>query len=304
MNEKQIEARLFFSNSVIAHKIDTDKIIFSDESRFCLTNDGIWRWYRKNEKTNDIYDEKNKYQQGIMVFGAIGLNYKSKLIVCEKTVDEIEYRRLINDSQIENDLNQLYLPGSYIFMQDGAPAHTSHCSCLFFKKRFSFLKFWPANSPDLNPIEHLWGTIKRILKKEKISNKEELIEKVQNIWNSFPQNSINELVLSFIGRLKLVIQEEGKSISDILRKGIHNFPNDVQIDQNKILDLSKIIENYDPTVDDNPIEFVSKRPFTLDEDMLLLHYYSQIGPQWTFMATKFLYRTPTSLSRRWKYLRK
>lgn len=61
-----------------------------------------------------------------MVFGVIGLNSKSKLFVCEKTVDEIEYLCLINDSQIENDLNHVYLPGFYIFMQDGAPSHTSY----------------------------------------------------------------------------------------------------------------------------------------------------------------------------------
>lgn len=75
-----------------------------------------------------------------MVFGAIGFNYKSKLIVCEKTVDEIEYRRLINESGIENDLNSIYPDHSYIFMQDGAPAHTSFSTILFLKKDLTYLK--------------------------------------------------------------------------------------------------------------------------------------------------------------------
>lgn len=39
----------------------------------------------------------NKFEQGIMVYGAIGYKYKSKLFVCEKMVDGIEYLRLIND---------------------------------------------------------------------------------------------------------------------------------------------------------------------------------------------------------------
>lgn len=94
LNEKQIESRLIFSNSIKAHKIDTNKFVFSDESRFCRTKDGIWKWYRKDDNSYDIYDKKNKFENGIMVFGAIGFNYKSKLIVCEKTVDEIECRRI------------------------------------------------------------------------------------------------------------------------------------------------------------------------------------------------------------------
>ena len=308
MNDAQIQSRIVFSNSILSHslsqQINTQNFIFSDESRFCRTKDGVWRWYRKNENTDDIYDKKNKFEQRIMVYGAIGYNYKSKLIVCEKAVDDIEYRRIINDSQMEIELNSKYIPGSYIFQQDGAPAHTSFSTSLFLKKRFSFLKKWPANSPDLNPIEHLWGAIKKILKSETINSKLELIEKVQQIWESFPQSSINNLVLSFEGRLRMVITENGQSINDHLRKGIHNFPESVQIDLTKVLDVSDLIENYDPEVDDNPIEFVSKRPFTVEEDLLLFNLFSQFGPKWKKMSEYFTSRTPGSLSRRWKRLRK
>lgn len=304
LNEKQIESRLIFSNSIIAHKIDTDKFVFSDESRFCRTKDGIWKWYRKDDNSDDIYDKKNKYENGIMVFGAIGFNYKSKLIVCEKTVDEIEYRRLINESGIENDLNSIYPDHSYIFMQDGAPAHTSFSTILFLKKRFNLLKMWPANSPDLNPIENLWGAIKRILKFENINTKSEFIEKVKFIWENFPQDSINNLISTFIGRLRKVIEENGQSINQFLRKGIHKFPTNVEIDPTKVVNIENLISNYDPTVDDNPVEFVSKRQFTPEEDLLLIQLVSQLGTRWTFMTRYFLYRTPGSLSRRWKYLRK
>ena len=42
-----------------------------------------------------IYFDTAKYtQNSIMVFGAIGLGYKSKLIFAEQNINEIEYRRL------------------------------------------------------------------------------------------------------------------------------------------------------------------------------------------------------------------
>ena len=44
--------------------------------------------------------------------------------------------------------------------------------------------------------------IKRIIKGQKFASIDQLIEKVTQIWNSFPQNSINELVDSFENRIK------------------------------------------------------------------------------------------------------
>lgn len=202
LNDAQIKSRIVFSNSILSYslskQINTANFIFSDESRFCRTKDGVWRWYRKNENTDDIYDKKNKFEQGIMVYGAIGYDYKSKLIVCEKTVDDIEYRRIINESQMEIELNSKYIPGSYIFQQDGSPAHTSFSTSLFLKKRFSFLKKWPANSPDLNPIEHLWGAIKRILKSETINSKQELIEKFKKYGKVF--HNLQSIISYFLLR--------------------------------------------------------------------------------------------------------
>lgn len=35
------------------------------------------------------------------------------------------------------------------------------------------MKFWHPNSPDFNPIENLWGAIKRILKRQTFNSKSE-----------------------------------------------------------------------------------------------------------------------------------
>ena len=137
-----------------------------------------------------------------MVYGAIGKNYKSELVICENSINDVEYRHLIEESKMIENLGQRYSPGSYFFMQDGAPAHKSHLTTLYLKKRCSFIKYWPPNSPDLNPIEHLWPAIKRILKGKRFTSTSQLIEKVKEIWYSFPQEKINSLVSSFETRLK------------------------------------------------------------------------------------------------------
>lgn len=295
LDQKQIEYRKLFSLSMLQSGINLNTIIFSDESRFCQNSDKAYIWMKRGEMSDDVYFDKSKFDlNSIMVYGAIGLNFKSKLVFCENNIDEIEYRKNFTNSGMCEKLDKDLGHGQYIFMQDGAPAHRCATTQLFIKKRCSYIKKWPPNSPDLNPIEHVWGAIKRLLKREKITTKEELIQKVTEVWESFPQNKINELVLSFNGRLRTLIANDGKSISDILRKGINQIPQFPLPSCDKLLTQNDLIENYDPTVNDTPLEFRTKRDFEPHETLLLMQL-AQDGVSFKDMAPMFEDRTEGSL---------
>uniref|UniRef100_A0A9J7YM24 Tc1-like transposase DDE domain-containing protein n=1 Tax=Cyprinus carpio carpio TaxID=630221 RepID=A0A9J7YM24_CYPCA len=51
--------------------------------------------------------------------------------------------------------DQLYGDADFIFQQDLAPAHSAKASSTWFKDHGIPVLNWPANSPDLNPIENL-----------------------------------------------------------------------------------------------------------------------------------------------------
>ena len=239
-----------------------------------------------------------------MVFGIIGFNYKSKLVIIEGSVNDISYREILQKSEMCKDLDSRYGQAQYIFMQDGAPAHTSFLSTLHLQKICSYRKFWPANSPGINHIENLWGAMKRILKTFKIDLKSDLIEKVLSIWELFPQDSINRLVLSFSGRLRPVISENGGSISEILRKGIHYAPEIVLPYRDDLLKFEDLVALNDPSIDDNPIEFKTRRQYSIEEDLLLLQKVRDLGNKWTLISKYFEDRTPTSLRNRYNKIRK
>ncbi len=63
--------------------------------------------------------------------------------------------------------DQLFKDADYIFQQDLAPAHTAKSTKSWLNDHGVGVLDWPANSPDLNPIENLWGIVKRKARDQK-----------------------------------------------------------------------------------------------------------------------------------------
>ena len=146
--------------------------------------------------------------------------------------------------------------------------------------------------------------MKRILKTKEITSKQQLIDEVKEIWESFPQESIDRLVQSFKGRLYATISNNGESLSDILRNGIQ-IEQETEVTPNETtLDLADIITTYDPNVDDNPIEMRTQRNWSIEEDILLLSSVKELGHKWSKIAKKFVDRTANSVRNRFKHIYK
>ena len=60
---------------------------------------------------------------------------------------------------------------------------------------------WPAQSPDLNPIEHLWHYIKRML-----NEYDEPAKGVQELWDKIAKEECQKLIESRPNRVKYIMQ--------------------------------------------------------------------------------------------------
>ncbi|CAM4869662.1 unnamed protein product [Rotaria socialis] len=92
---------------------------------------------------------------------------------------------------------------------DNDPKHTAGTiSQWFVNNRIDKLK-WPPQSPDLNPIEHIWDELERRLKPHSPKNKNELWNIMQKEWNGIGRELTSKLADSMPNRLQEVMKHHG-----------------------------------------------------------------------------------------------
>jgi len=101
--------------------------------------------------------------------------------------------------------------GDIIFQQDGDPKHHSKLAQAWFKDHDIQVLLWPAQSPDLNPIEHLWDYIKRRLGEygEDPKGILELWERIEKEWAKIPASVCQNLIESMPRRIQAVLKAKG-----------------------------------------------------------------------------------------------
>ena len=104
---------------------------------------------------------------------------------------------------------------SYVFQQDGAPAHTARKVQSWMEENMEFWPktFWPPQSPDLNPLDYsIWWQIESKACKVRHSNIAALKSSVNQEWDQMNADYIIKVCQAFRRRLTAVIAAEGGHI--------------------------------------------------------------------------------------------
>ena len=117
------------------------------------------------------------------------------------------YNGIIKDIMLPHAKDKM-LHG-WTFQHDKDPKHTSKLVTEFSAQKKVCILEWSSQSPDLNPIEHLWEHIERKISVWKPSNQHDLFELIKRTWEEIPTDVLIHLVDSMPRRCNAVVAEKG-----------------------------------------------------------------------------------------------
>jgi hypothetical protein len=193
---------------------DWKKVIWSDESKFNLFgSDGVRKVWRKpgEEYKPECMKKTVKHGGGsVMVWGAMALNGVGNLHFIDDIMTKEVYKDVL-ENNLFSSARKLRMRRNFIFQQDNDPKHTAKILQKYFEEKRINVLPWVAQSPDLNPIEHLWAELERRTKGRHPKCKEELKTILSTAWNEISSDVTKKLVESMPRRVQAVIEAKGGS---------------------------------------------------------------------------------------------
>jgi len=188
-------------------------VMFSDESRFCLDfHDGRVRVRRLPSERflDDCIVEHDRYGGGsVMVWAGIMSNRRTDLVPVQGTLTGQRY--------VEEILIPHVLPAAqqfgrqFVFQHDNARPHICRVPTEALGDVTTLE--WPARSPDMSPIEHLWDELGRRLRDEYDNPPATLLQLQQRLleqWQRIDIVTIRQLFLGMPRRVSELLRRRGR----------------------------------------------------------------------------------------------
>ncbi|GFU04267.1 transposable element Tcb1 transposase [Trichonephila clavipes] len=189
-------------------------VMFSDESRFILQSDSrrtlIWRAPGTRYHQESIIERLRYGGAGWLVWGGIIPGSRTDLHVQNVTMTGHIYRDVILEQHAR--LFRDAMGAEFPFMDDNARPHRANIVDECLQSEDITRMDWPAYSPDLNPIEHVWDMLgRRIATRQPLPTcLPELRRALLDEWCNFQQDQIDNLILSMPRRYKACIASSGR----------------------------------------------------------------------------------------------
>jgi hypothetical protein len=198
--------------------------VFSDEKLFSV--DGVWN--RQNERiwaiSREAANQKgglrgvSKFPGKIMVWLGACVNGVSKVVFLESgTVNQEKY---INEVlPVARKFGNTHFGNDWWFQQDGARAHTAAASqnwCKDNLPNFVEKDRWPANSPDLNPLDYsVWNEIVQGMNWDNVECKESLKREILRSVRKIRAQVVLDSCSSFYTRIRRLAVSDGGYMSKL-----------------------------------------------------------------------------------------
>ena len=185
------------------------RVLFSDEAMFRVTGNRATHVYRR-PGPGDPNDPKYtcatiKQPDRLMVWGSFGYHGPGELRVLPRNerMNKEKYLVLISDHLMDCFVKCRIPLRNGICQQDGATCHTAKIIGEYLDfVNVDYINERPGNSPDSNPIEHIWAQMKHQLRGRDTSSLPKLEAEIRDIWANLDPDYLKTLVDSVPDRLQ------------------------------------------------------------------------------------------------------
>jgi hypothetical protein len=167
----QEQKRVVFCHDALEGAIDwTNEVLISDESRFGLYDDSRSMWIQRGVYAQRTFHPVPKHDTSIKVWGA----------------------PMLQDNGVVTAMVAHFAGRKWFFQQDGSPAHRAKTTIHMLEGLNGLIRNWPPNSPDLSPVQHVWGILNSRTAARGPSSTAELLRMLIEEWN----NSIKAFLMA------------------------------------------------------------------------------------------------------------
>ena len=174
--QQQIDNKETFSN-----------VVFTDECTVQLDHHGRI-CFRKKGKPRAL-KQRPKHPVKVHIWGGIS-NKGATRVIFTGIMNAPRYAKILEESLVP--FLRKYFPEGHRLQQDNDPKHCSKYIQAFFERNNIIWWKTPAESPDLNPIENVWGSLKQFLRST--YNLNELRAGIEQFWFTLTPTVCSEYI--------------------------------------------------------------------------------------------------------------